>query len=589
MPNHSKRALSPCIAQQTRNPSPTKKIRTGAQGQFKFNRRASDNVSAYIDLHPPLKDLETAQAARLTSPTKGNAVVYWMRMEDMRIHDNRALSKASELAKKENIPLVALFVISPHDYIAHDRGPRRIDFMLRNLRCIQTDLANLHIPLHVTTHTPRHTLPEYILSLMKDVGATQIFANIEYEVDELRRDIKLCELAKNEKFSAIFVHDKLIIQPDTLFTKANKPYTVYSPWQRNWLAMLNSDLAKYIGEAPGPSANDKSIHSNSKLSSLFDCKIPEKIDGFECQDGEVMAKIWPAGEDAAREMLRLFLFTKAQSSHIGVSDPLANAPEEQKGSKASRVLQYKDNRDKVDSNTTSRLSPYLASGVISARECVRGTLKVLGADKVQGTRDTAVGHWVQEVAWRDFYTHVMASFPRVSMGRTFLEKFDAVIWETNEEHFEAWKQGRTGVPIVDAAMRQLNTMGWMHNRPRMVAAMFLVKDLMIDWRLGERYFMEQLIDGDLASNNGGWQWSSSTGTDPQPYFRIMNPFNQSEKADPDGDYIRSFVPELRSVKSKDIHRPSTALAMKLNYPAPIIDHHKARDRAMRRFKNPGEN
>lgn len=151
------------------------------------------------------------------------------------------------------------------------------------------------------------------------------------------------------------------------------------------------------------------------------------------------------------------------------------------------------------------------------------------------------------VAWRDFYTDVLAYYPRVSMGRPFQERFAGVKWEVNEEHLNAWKEGKTGVPIVDATMRQINTMGWTHNRMRMIVAMFLSKDLMLDWRLGERYFMEKLIDGDLASNNGGWQWSASTGVDAAPYFRLFNPYAQSSKADPKGDFIRTFVPELKSL------------------------------------------
>lgn len=174
------------------------------------------------------------------------------------------------------------------------------------------------------------------------------------------------------------------------------------------------------------------------------------------------------------------------------------------------------------------------------------------------------------------------------MGRPYQEKYADVKWETNQEHLNAWKEGRTGVPIVDAGIRQMNTMGWMHNRVRMIVASYLTKDLMLDWRLGEKHFMEQLIDGDLASNNGGWQWTSSTGTDSQPYFRIFNPYRQSEKADPTGDYIRGFVPELTNLRGKELHEPPAKVADKLGYPKPLILHDEARARALRRYKNPGE-
>jgi len=229
---------------------------------------------------------------------------------------------------------------------------------------------------------------------------------------------------------------------------------------------------------------------------------------------------------------------------------------------------------------------------------------LLKADKVDGGRTSGIGRWVQELAWRDFYTCVLVGFPRISMGRPFLEKFSAVVWEDHQvpadstrtsgegeadsEMLKKWKEGKTGVPIVDATMRCLKEMGWVHNRMRMITAMFLTKDLMIDWRVGERYFMEQLIDGDLASNNGGWQWSASTGVDPCPYFRIFNPYTQSQKADPTGDFIRHWVPELSKLRGPDLHNPSASTADKLGYPQPIVNHAESRERALRRYKNPGE-
>ncbi|TFY79970.1 hypothetical protein EWM64_g4035 [Hericium alpestre] len=534
---------------------------------------------------PPLAKLLKAVDGRVQDVSKGDAVVYWMRMEDMRICDNRALAAASAQAHSDKIPLVALFVLSPQDYIAHDRSARRVDFALRNLSYLKSRLSDLDIPLHVTVHTPRATLPSYVLSLLKAWNATRLYANIEYEVDELRRDVFVCEISRQEGISAQFVHDKLVVEPNVLHTQAGKPFAVYSPFMRKWLPELNGNIEKYLAEAPSPVANPTSVRAHPTFGNLFETKIPEYIDGFKCTDKEKMLEVWPEGMDAAREMLNRFLHTKSRGSHLGPVNQLDDGAET--SSKHSRALAYKENRDRADRDTSSRLSPYLSSGVISARECIRASMELLNLKKVKADRDSGVGMWVQEIAWRDFYTHVMVSFPRVSMGRPFQEKYADVKWETNEEHLEAWKQGRTGVPIVDAAMRQANTMGWMHNRSRMIAAMYLTKDLMLDWRLGERYFMQQFIDGDLASNNGGWQWSASTGTDPQPYFRIFNPYNQSEKADPSGEYIRTFVPELSKVFGPDVHKPPPHLADKLGYPRPLVDHKEARERALRRYKNPG--
>lgn len=209
------------------------------------------------------------------------------------------------------------------------------------------------------------------------------------------------------------------------------------------------------------------------------------------------------------------------------------------------------------------------------------------------TRETGSGSWTQELCFRDFYQHVIVHWPRVCMGRNFVLKMEAVQWDDDPDsiRLNAWKQGKTGYPFIDAGMRQMAQQGWMHNRARMAVASFLVKDLMINWKEGERIFSRLLIDGDLGANNCGWQWCASTGTDPQPYFRIFNPTTQGEKYDPNGDYIRTFVPELRNIKGKAIHEPSKHLKISefkaTGYPKPIVDHAKARKKAIIRFKEPG--
>ena len=193
--------------------------------------------------------------------------------------------------------------------------------------------------------------------------------------------------------------------------------------------------------------------------------------------------------------------------------------------------------------------------------------------------------WISELCWRDFYKHILLGFPHVCRHQAFKRETDKLPWSHNEANFQAWCEGRTGFPIVDAAMRQLNETGWMHNRLRMITAMFLTKDLFIDWRLGERYFMQHLIDGDLSANNGGWQWSASTGNDAAPYFRIFNPFLQSKKCDPDGEFIRRFVPELAHLDAKRIHEPhAKGVDVRLKYPKPIVDHAFARLDTLAYFK-----
>ncbi|TDL29483.1 hypothetical protein BD410DRAFT_848600 [Rickenella mellea] len=511
--------------------------------------------AAAVDKVPPLKKLQDLMSRSWDNSTSGPglAVVYWMRMADLRIEDNRALARASSMAQKENIPLIAMYAISPQDYEAHDRSARRIDFMLRNLVVLKEKFNALHIPFYVFNHRPRKTLPQAVVALLESWRVTNIFANLEYEVDELRRDIRVWELGKQKGIRSVFLHDRVIVDPGVCKTKQDKPYTancqVYSPWLKTWTESLNKNLV-WLEAAPAPHPNDISVRGSTTFGDLFRSDIPDFVNGFECCDAITMRQFWPAGTEHARQILDRFFTTKAKSTQLGNVSPLAEGAESSVG--GSRIIKYGDDRDKADIDSTSRISPYLASGVISAREIVRKTMDFLKIKKVEASRGNGVGIWVQELAWRDFYNHVLTSFPRVSMGRPFQEKFADVKWETNEIHLQAWKVGKTGVPIVDAAMRQLNTMGWMHNRCRMITAMYLTKDLMLDWRLGEKYFMENLIDGDLASNNGGWQWSASTGTDPQPYFRIFNPYAQSEKADPTGNYIRHYVPELAGLKGKGL-------------------------------------
>ncbi|KAF8195756.1 FAD binding domain of DNA photolyase-domain-containing protein [Mycena galopus ATCC 62051] len=575
----SKRALSPVAT-----PS-SKRARTSAT--FHPKRIATADAAAAVDSDPPLAQLLKATKDAGNVKSARDSVVYWMRMGDQRITDNRALSLASAHAQKASVPLVVVFLLSPQDYKAHDRSPRRIDFTLRNLAVIKTSLGRLHIPLHTITEPSRRAIPNKVISFLQHLNASAIYANIEYEVDELRRDTQICKAAQAQGIGAIFVHDKCVVKPGAVLTKENKTYSVYTPYQKTWLKTLNANIPHFLENCAEPHPNSESVHTSAKFEVLFDSSVPESVPGFELDaaDRAKMKEVWPAGEASANEMLQRFLGTKSRSAQLGAVDPLAKGAID--SAKHSRISVYDAERDRADKDTTSRLSPYLAAGVISARTCIRATLP----DTKNATKKVDGGRWVQEIAWRDFYVCILAGFPRVSMGRPFHEKYADVVdlksLAIAESNIEKWKAGRTGYPIVDAGMRCLNEMGYLHNRARMICAMFLVKHLMVDWRVGEKYFMQNLIDGDLASNNGGWQWCASTGVDACPYFRIFNPYNQSSKADPTGDFIRHFVPELARVRGPDLHNPPASVVDKLGYPRPIVKHEEARDRAIRRFKDPG--
>jgi deoxyribodipyrimidine photo-lyase len=258
------------------------------------------------------------------------------------------------------------------------------------------------------------------------------------------------------------------------------------------------------------------------------------------------------------------------------------------------IAGYHTDRDVLALPATSRLSAHLHMGTLSPRACLQAAHEVgqRHPDAAEGVQS-----WVGELAWRDFYVQILAHFPHVLRG-AFRQEYDALAWDNNPELFAAWCAGRTGYPIVDAAMRQLQQEAWMHNRARMIVASFLTKDLLIDWRWGERYFMQRLVDGDLAANNGGWQWAAGTGTDAQPYFRIFNPTSQGRKFDPQGAYVRQYVPELARVPERLIHEPwkmsaaqqeEAGLQIGRDYPRPIVDHKEMRQRALALYKAAKDN
>jgi deoxyribodipyrimidine photo-lyase len=249
--------------------------------------------------------------------------------------------------------------------------------------------------------------------------------------------------------------------------------------------------------------------------------------------------------------------------------------------------EYHEARDFPGKDGTSTMSPYLAVGAISSKQCLRAAMSESPTPwpDVMGLKDGRAG-WINELIWREFYRHLLIAFPKLCMYQPFQAHTKAIEWSDRDEEFEAWTQAQTGYPIVDAALRQLLETGWMHNRLRMVVAMFLTKNLLQDWRKGERFFMNHLIDGDLASNNGGWQWAASTGTDAAPYFRVFNPWSQSAKFDPDGTFIKHYLPELQDVPAKALHDPKRLLKPKpASYPDPICDHKSTRLHAIEVFKN----
>lgn len=520
---------------------------------------SNDRARAYNanELPRPIEVLNAALAGTAEhrrSVKVRAAVVHWFKW-DLRLNDNRALAQASDMAQRAGVPLIGLFVISPQDFEAHLTAPIRIDFMLRSLEVLKEDLAKLDIPLWVETVEERRNVPTRIVELMEEWRASHLFANLEYEVDELRREAKLARLLPESDMALHLAHDTCVVPPGPLKSGTGKPYAVYTPWFRAWTRHLttNPELLE-PSEVPQPNPPT----TRTAFSSLFTCPIPPapSCKRLPPSSGQKFLSLWPAGEHEATKRLAKFC--------------------------TQNITSYAKNRN-IPSlpGGTANLSVHFACGTLSARTAVRTAQSL--------PHNEGIETWISEVAWRDFYKHVLVHWPYICMNKPFKPEYSNIQWSYNQEHFRAWCEGRTGYPIVDAAMRQLREIGWMHNRCRMIVASFLSKDLLLDWRMGERFFMEHLIDGDFASNNGGWGFSASVGVDPQPYFRVFNPLLQSEKFDPEGEYIRKWVPELRGVKGKAVHDPygrgAEKEAGKGGYPRMVVEHKGARERALKAYKS----
>jgi len=502
--------------------------------------------------------LSTANERKLVAA--GDSVVHWFK-RDLRLHDNRPLSLASGKAKESGVPLICMFIVSPQDYQAHCTAPVRVDFELRTLAILEEELAALVIPLWVETVDKRKTIPDHIIGLCQKWGAKHIFCGIEYEVDELRRDALLTYKCLQTGISFTALHDDTVVPPGALSTGQDTQFSVFSPWYKAWLSYLRRNPDR-LDAVPPPCSNltGARIH----FAQLFSKDIPSAPvnKALTPEEQRRFHRMWPAGEEAAHERLDRFLEEK--------------------------IAQYKGSKNFMAKGATAILSVHLASGTLAARTAVR-LARDLGGKHNLDAENSIFGGWIAEVAWRDFYKHVLVHWPYVCMNKAFKYEYSTdVKWDYDMRLFQAWCDGNTGFPIVDAGMRQLNYMGYMHNRARMITANFLCKDLLLDWRLGEKYFMEHLVDGDFASNSGGWGFCSSAGVDPQPFFRIFNPLLQSEKFDPDGEYIRKWVPELKDVEGKAIHDPygrgAGKIAEKNGYPKPVVDHKESRAKALERFK-----
>lgn len=473
----------------------------------------------------------------------------WFR-SDLRVNDHPALHHA---AKAPDHGVIGVFAACPPQWRRHDWGFPRVDFVLRNVVALHLRLERMNIPLLWLECPTFADLPTALVAMARRHRCTALFFNDEYEVNERRRDDAVAAAFTAAGLGVHRFTDQVVFPPGEVRTGQGGFFTIFTPYRKAWLRRLEAEGDSATTVLPAPRRRSAAPCGSSK--------IPTFIEGFTPgpANPSVLATYWPAGEEPAKQRLASFV--------------------------AKRLAAYQSDRNLPALDGTSRLSPYLATGAISIRTCLRAALEA-NAGRADGGSLGATT-WITELVWREFYRHVLMGYPRVSMGRAFRPATEEVPWRRDPRRFAAWCEGRTGVPIVDAAMRQLAETGWMHNRLRMIAAMFLTKDLLVDWRLGEQFFMRHLVDGDLASNNGGWQWAASTGTDAAPYFRIFNPISQSRRFDPYGEFICRYLPELRGLNHRAIHDPSCLRPSQrnaLDYPPPICNHAAARQQVIHWFK-----
>lgn len=445
-----------------------------------------------IDQHPPYEEL-TSLLKSTTSSSEPKNVLHWFRSKDLRMHDNKGLHAASQKAQEgKSSSLLGLYVYSPKDMEWHGTSPARIDFLLESLRLLKEELEEKNISLAVVTAKERKDVVPSVLDFVKKWDVSHVFADMEYEVDELRRDIQVAKRAKEEGFGFEVMHDQTVVRPGVLTTGAGGPHKVFTPYHRDWLKETKQN-PELLELSPEPEENGKK--AKEEFKDLFGGEmpaLPESKQFASKQERDRLRKLWPAGHAAGLQRCEDFLKKKVKTYAAHRSEPAKDA--------------------------SSRLSPYFASGAISVREALQtATSHNDGAHFDSG--DRGIDSWVRELVFREFYRHTMVSTPHDSMNLPHNLKFDFVQWEEDEEGWKKWCEGRTGMPFVDAGMRQLNHEAYMHNRCRMNTSSYLRANLLIDYRRGERYFAEHLVDWDLENNTQGWE----------PSYTIFNPVVQAEK------------------------------------------------------------
>ena len=473
----------------------------------------------------------------------------WLR-RDLRVADHAALYHALKHCQRVHVAFV--FDTAILDKLP--RADRRVEFIRESLVEVDAQLRQLAGHAQAGLIVRHGVAQDKIPKLAHHLQVQAVFANHDDEPEALARDIQVRGHLADHGIVLHTYKDHVIFERHEVLTQVGKPFAVFTPYKNAWLKKITPfDLKAYPVE--------KYAHHLAPRPDNLAQPVPALQD-IDFESTNLKALKIPTGESGGQALLADFL---------------------------TRIDQYEDTRNFPAVKGPSYLSVHLRFGTVSIRQLAREA----HARMTAGSAGAAV--WLSELIWRDFYVQVLHNFAHVGRGESFKPDYDLIKWEHGthaHKLFDAWCQARTGYPLVDAAMRQLNQTGYMHNRLRMVVASFLVKDLGLDWRWGERYFAEHLNDFDLSANNGGWQWASSSGCDAQPYFRIFNPISQSEKFDPEGKFIRRYVPELTQLPTAALHAPWLAKPLELQtaevvigktYPAPIVDHAEAREKTLARY------
>ena len=477
----------------------------------------------------------------------------WLR-RDLRLYDNAALHHA--LANNTQVWVTFIFdtdILEPlctedldENGLKHDR---RVDFIWQGLQQIDTQLRQQGGGLIVQVGKPTECIPQ----ISQILGVSTVYANHDYEPSAIARDAQVQSSLDNQGIEFETFKDQVIFEKKEILTNSSTVFSIFTPYKNNWLKTLQEkDIATY-----------ECTPNKGQLAAIpkaLQAPFPTlESMGFTPTGIETYL---PPGSEGGQAFLEDFLH---------------------------RINQYQIGRDFPAIKGVSYLSTYLRFGMLSIRGLVRESHRRMLAGSMGATI------WLSELIWRDFYFMILANHPRLAEGAAFKPDYENIEWESGahaQKLFKAWCNGKTGYPLVDAAMHQLNQSGYMHNRLRMVVASFLTKDLGIDWRWGEMYFAKHLNDFELSSNNGGWQWASSSGCDAQPYFRIFNPITQSQKFDPEGKFIRRYLPQLDKLSKKSVHAPWEAGHIELeaagillgrDYPLPIVNHDEARKKTLVRY------